>query len=610
MDDVANICSWIKENSVPVQSYESLQISETFDQFVEQFLGHDNVDRLDRETRRYWRDEGQEDNIEHKLSYYTQNLLPCEFKVAQLLGRLPKPKWELNPTTGLNDVVLVLLVGYSFEPLLQTVCAYRPREILMVLNRKYGKENGDTIGRLFYKAVENLHHQWPALLPTIPVFRGESNDDPDEEQFPTCADRPDEIFRFLLHELVEKPAPDVVIDITGSKKSMVSSAYLFGALTGHTLSYVDFDKYDERSRRPFGYSCKIGEVDNPYNTFRLANWSRVRRNYQSYALGEAVETLAEFVQTAAGNQDKGSSKLFTDDQLEHLKYLHSWISIFAQWDAGDIPKAYENWKKIEKLDNIQSPAVIEMLGQAWEKMISPNHSKKDGIFSQAQSGAKIWTDLLGSNQWNLVLHYTRDELAKIQRAGELKGDWRTVFMRSANLIEYLLKIRLLMLVNKPAYLYVDPNSPSILFEELEMGTLLEIFEFFPPKIKDGKLENTNYPLKTRMSGNVTLIKGKAMREFSLGLPASWNKSSADRLRDLRNKVFHNLVVIQEQDARIALKWAEDSWDNLIETWVPVLISSLTLPKAKDNPGQDFSLPPWKSLLEACNINFLPVEPDL
>jgi hypothetical protein len=122
------------------------------------------------------------------------------------------------------------------------------------------------------------------LLDQPPEFPGKGG----KQGYPV-ADSPEAVFQTLVDVLHDET--DVVIDVTGGKKSMVSGAYLYAAYAGARISYVDFEEYDPKYRRPYGYSCKIGELANPYQEFALREWERVRNLYERYQFREAREIV-------------------------------------------------------------------------------------------------------------------------------------------------------------------------------------------------------------------------------------------------------------------------------------------------------------------------------
>jgi hypothetical protein len=81
-------------------------------------------------THKYWRMDWNEKD-ETKMEWYVSKLLPHEIKYAEEQGTLKNKKCDL----------LVIMLGLSFEPLLQSIVAYQPKEILLVINNKSWLQN-------------------------------------------------------------------------------------------------------------------------------------------------------------------------------------------------------------------------------------------------------------------------------------------------------------------------------------------------------------------------------------------------------------------------------------------------------------------------------------
>ncbi len=219
---------------------------------------------LEKLTRKYWSDDKGAD-------WYVVHLLPKEMACAASETRLSLDQYDM----------LVLLVGHSVEPLLQSVWAYKPKQVLLVLNEWYGPgQSGNAWGQEIKRLIESL--PVPHALPSKPKVI---------EPFEVVKAGSTEVFQALLRRVPDRGG--VLIDVTGAKKNMVVGAYLFAAFANVSVSYVDFDddKYDKKYNRPYGYACQIGLLKNPYETFALRDWERVRELYGRYHFREALELL-------------------------------------------------------------------------------------------------------------------------------------------------------------------------------------------------------------------------------------------------------------------------------------------------------------------------------
>lgn len=606
--------------------------------FGEQELGAQELNRLIAATKQYWQTRSLKPILVlDSLEKYIQNLLPRELMAAHDIdeNRLPKKSQKAD--------VLVLLVGFSFEPLLQSICAYKPKEVLLVLNDVYTEDvDGQMVGGWIRKLIKKLPKD---LLPEQPTIRAvEIDSSTGEERFVTTLAKPDKVFQFLINQLLRKRDGNekgrIVIDITGAKKSMVTGAYLFGALTDCALSYVDFEIYEPEYSSPYGYSCNIGEISNPYRSFQIANWRRVQERYEHYALGEAANLLNEiiseldregiFEREKKEDLDESHTEEREPEELTRLKKLREIIGFYASWEAGDIPRAYDAWKsKIEAMKFITLPMVIEKLGPTWQEAAANGTPRaQTGAFAQAHWAKDKWAEILGTTHWQAMLVYVQDELAKIQRILRLQGDARAAFIRAANLHEYTLKMRLLILANIPNGIFVKSGDDKNDFFKVAFKKVSDAILF---SLKPDKSEFT----ATFIGGSVTFEPSSGLSQLNLRMFSGWDtilsttkkgtkteiRRLVDRFRDVRNSAVHNLSVIPQEDAESAVEFVEKDWDNLRDPWAKLLLpqyaDQINLAEFKDakalreNPLGDtkFGLPLWNVLLgkEMCNIDFLPVE---
>lgn len=251
-------------------------------------------DEIKNATRDYW-DFSQNNDPDSSLSRYIcerekgldgKSLLEAELECARKEKRIMANHCE----------ILVLLVGLSLEPLLQSVCVHDPKRILLLLNEEgYPQEEWQDFARHMTAAVELLKKK--GLIENRPQFLGE--DVPNKSGYSTEG-KPSAVFKTLIENLHNEN--DVVIDVTGGKKSMVTGAFLYAAYTGARISYVDFEEYDDSERRPYGFGCKIGELSNPYEEFALREWERVRTLYERYQFRDAKLLLVGRMEKANSAQ--------------------------------------------------------------------------------------------------------------------------------------------------------------------------------------------------------------------------------------------------------------------------------------------------------------------
>lgn len=71
------------------------------------------------------------------------------------------------------------------------------------------------------------------------------------------------IYKALKEQLIQNPASNITLDITGGKKSMVAAASIFGKDYGCKIVYVDFEEYLKELRKPLPGSESLTVVYDP-----------------------------------------------------------------------------------------------------------------------------------------------------------------------------------------------------------------------------------------------------------------------------------------------------------------------------------------------------------
>ena len=123
-------------------------------------------------------------------------------------------------------------------------------------------------------------------------YRPGSYDDTNFTLQVLTTDTPTDVLRALKDAFQKpetQPSKDVrskeieyinAVDITGGKKSMVVGTFLYAVHSELPITYVDFGKYNSDFSKPYGYSCKIGQITDPYKAFQLRDWERIRQLYE------------------------------------------------------------------------------------------------------------------------------------------------------------------------------------------------------------------------------------------------------------------------------------------------------------------------------------------
>lgn len=381
------------------------------------------TENLKSATYAYWDCAG---NLDERLKKYisekqreldNKSLLQAELDHARALS-------NLSATTCHT---LVMLVGFSLEPLLQSVCVYNPQKIVLLLNNdKYGDEEWHVFATHITKAIQLLHEH--GLIPNQPSYNQTPHPHNKSKNLLGCStpDTPEGVFQTLIEKL--EGENDFVIDITGGKKSMISGAFMYAAYTVARISYVDFSEYHPDKRRPYGYSCKIGKLKNPYKKFALREWERVRALYQNYQFREALKTVRELKETM--------TNVFSDAQ-KPIEQLIAFLEYYAVWDSGNYQEAKNLANSLEKFTQ---PTAVTALGDNWP----------DRKHFYVDTNLKF---------------YVCDEWARIGRLITMNEDYRSAFLRAGGLNEIVMLARLVALDvksgDKSALLTaLDEKTPS------------------------------------------------------------------------------------------------------------------------------------------------------
>src|SRR5690554_1782537 len=86
-------------------------------------------------------------NPDKYIDVYINELLPLEidyFKSKKVFSEV------------IDTDILVQLVGFSWEPLFISLCAYQPETLVLVLNKKYNEQLGDRRGIDYEEHINKL----------------------------------------------------------------------------------------------------------------------------------------------------------------------------------------------------------------------------------------------------------------------------------------------------------------------------------------------------------------------------------------------------------------------------------------------------------------------
>jgi len=570
------------------------------------------VGDLQDRTNRYWNQDRRDEK--ERLKRYVDMLLPYELHFAQRGGALEWPPCD----------TLALLVGHSLEPLFQAIGVFEPQRVVLLLNKVYGCrevgkwQSGKHRGADVKQWIEEL------LIPLL----GKSRDEvvieskvigrPGEK-----ADLPDAVFHALCaHVLSDRQEGDkVIVDITGAKKSMDVGAFLFAAYANIPVSYVDFGCYHPDKRRPYGYTCRIGLLPNPYETFELRRWEEVQHLYERYHFRAAREALEQILPAMRSPLTGAGRSLFDTSQIHAAERLQRVLQFYEAWNDGDYCRANDLLSDLEPLllGEFIPPSAVESLAELWAA-ISVTSSIRQLRDSLAQM--ELDTQLLMSN--NLLLTYARDELAKIKRLVEENEDNRSALLRAAGLDELLLKARWVRLWNAGNTGWIDlwirerekrnderlrecrsspsisyPASPEDLYNKLvhhsgDTRYMRQALQSSKKARRSGKTVFIPLKMETRYRARPA-PDAPQLEHYEQNI-----RPSAEVLTDLRNQAIHKYQYVTWPIAQAALELAEANlkdFENEKKGWMCLASDAME--------GTDLGRLSWDEICVACGLDFLP-----
>jgi hypothetical protein len=498
---------------------------------------------------------------------YIKELLPNELKYLMLQNQV-----KTHPSE-----ILVQLVGFSWDPLFVSLCIYKPKKLALILNKFYNDKEGAAKGDEYLEYIKEL--KCSSLIEKAP----EIYPDPCE---PLRNDTPEEVFQFLQKHILPllNRGEKAVIDITGAKKSMVSGAYLFASYTNCPVSYVDYDEYSEEYRRPIGYTCKINELENPSELFRLHDWERVRNLYSQYSFKGALELIRDI--------RKGTER-FSIGGAERLDLFEKCLEFYGLWDNGDFKSAWNEYQELANhVNGLPCPHAVEKLHDIW-----PDKTDLDDGIKKLEGHCNIEESIYLKD--DEIVTYSCDELEKIGRLIDINEDFRSALLRSAGLNEFLLRARIVKLwMQNDFVLETDGKEESRKDIKQNKKADKEILKahgvhlFKSLRWKPCR-KKKDYVIKFSLGDSGEAIGHRSKNaQF---LKNFWKKiSELGDIFNYRNKTIHFCLVIPREYAVNAKKVAKANLTDFKEYWIDHEI-----------PEGNYEVVPWEQLLGVCGIDFLP-----
>lgn len=488
---------------------------------------------------------------------------------------------------GTRGGLLVLMLGWSVEPLLLSILAHRPSEVLVVHSCHYQTAadkplNGRAWFRRFKELVEEMA-ETSAIEGLDGFVAPRVTASPDR---PLGVDKPEQVFDAIRRWVIPKLTGDptlrgrIVIDITGAKKSMVTGAYLFATFARATITYVDFDRYDPDYQRPYGFSCRFEPLESPEDGYHLDAWRRAYQQYRHSAFGALIETLDGVL-----GQMRRIEDLFGPADIDATERLREMARCFARWAEGDYKGALAAWEKAGSPEGMLPSAVPPLAN--WPDAVFglvDGGLPRDLLMLETGSKDECKPRLGGSifNDPERLLTYARDEIEKVRRLVEYSDDYRSALLRAAGLNEVLLKYRVIERWLARG-VEIKREGQDVAFDDVDQMA-----------IENGISGVSN------AANFIKFLEGRELKAggYKLRIPEAEGADESPAvtltsrgLARLRNKAVHFTLPVTEKLAREAHARAELSVNKVDAT-------------GRKWSCRDFT-PGWDALCNACGIGFLP-----
>lgn len=279
--------------------------------------------------------------------------------------------------------VLVLLCGTSLQPLLVSAAFIKPAQVLLVGSET--QEGRDAVAR---------------IRPLI-----------------TCPVRPESIFIHdsdprqgyaeLHNRLKSLASPDeVLVDITGGKKTMVVATFLAAARLGLRMVYVD-GKQDPRAALPRPGTLYVRSVEDPAAYF----WLRELKDAAAhFSKGSYTASAALYEQVAKAAEKDAATSLFP---VQKLRQAAAGAIAAGHWEQA----SYAEAAQALSAQGVPVPRPLQILAELW----GTDDERRLELFASSQRR--------GPEQGGRgLLRFTADRLAWAYRAYR-SGRTREAFLR-------------------------------------------------------------------------------------------------------------------------------------------------------------------------------------
>lgn len=163
---------------------------------------------------------------------------------------------------------LISLLGFSPQPIILFLRATKPDKVLFI----HSEETEEYL---------DLIQQWTGLKISQVIKESVGSSDPTG------------VYKAIKDFVFSKDKNEILLDITGGKKSMVGGAAMAGSLLGIDIGYVDYEKYLSTLRQPEPGSEYPNILKNPLQVFGDIDFQKAKEAFNHYDFARCLDILAE-----------------------------------------------------------------------------------------------------------------------------------------------------------------------------------------------------------------------------------------------------------------------------------------------------------------------------
>ncbi|HEX4955810.1 MAG TPA: hypothetical protein VF017_20675 [Thermoanaerobaculia bacterium] len=346
-----------------------------------------------------------EEHLDNERDASGRSLTDKEMDLATHKGREDR-------AGGPGPDLLLLIVGYSPEPLLLAAVYHEPREVVLLKSLDLDR---DYLVKLAERWDRFVGPRLPDLPPGEQLLRdGRGVRDSPEDLFRTVAK--------VVGQARRGGAARIVLDITGAKKTMVAGAFLAAGHLGIETSYVDFDHYDSVLRRPLPGSPRPGLLPHPAELFRLGERRELASLFEAGRYEEVrrrAERLAEAAGSATVTQVLGEEE--AERQAHGFTRLARIAGAYQLWADGFYRDAAEG---IRDIPGLPMPPQVEALAEVWPSWRADDseEQRRPGSIVKALGPDRVLESPVVPMAYfvDLLVRWGREQIARSPRDGFLR----------------------------------------------------------------------------------------------------------------------------------------------------------------------------------------------